>query len=81
MYHTPEFISLPQQLVFRPYLPPSTICHCSLSNKALLPLSSKKNPRIVKPRASTDQKILLLNFLNLQKNLACFVRTSIVRIR
>ena len=42
-YDIPEFISLPQQLVFRPYLPPSTTFQCSLSNNVLLPLAQNKN--------------------------------------
>ena len=41
MYDIPEFFS-PQQLVFRPYLLPSTTFQCSLSNNIFLPAARKK---------------------------------------
>ena len=68
MYDIPEFISLPQQLVFRPYVSHRTAFHCSSSNNILLPLASRK-PRIVKPRPRTYQKNTILQFLKPSKKL------------
>ena len=43
MYDLPETISLPYQIVFRPYLLPSTKFCRSFLNDFLLPLAKKKN--------------------------------------
>ena len=43
MYDVPETISLPYQIVFRPYLLPSTNFCCNFSNDVLLPIAPKKN--------------------------------------
>ena len=43
MYDIPAIISSPHQILFRPYLPPSTNICRSFSNDVLLPLAPKKN--------------------------------------
>ena len=61
MYDVPETISLPYQIVFRPYILPSTNFCCNFSNDVLLPLAPKKNPRI-KPRTCIDRKNTIPQF-------------------
>ena len=61
MYDVPETISLPYQIVFRPYLLPSTNFCCNFSNDVLLPLAPKKTPRI-KPRTCIDSKNTIPQF-------------------
>ena len=62
MHELPATISIPYQIVFRPYLLPSTKICRSFSNDFLLPLAQKKNPRIAKPRTSTDTKNTIPQF-------------------
>ena len=62
MHDLPEIISIPYQIVFRPYLLPSTKICRSFSNDFLLPLAQKKKPRIATPRTSTDTKNTIAQF-------------------
>ena len=70
MYDIPAIIFLPHQIVFRPYLSPSTNFRCSLSNNVLLLLTQKKIHRIVKLR--TDQTNIILQFFHPSKNPSVF---------
>ena len=58
-HEIPQFIFIPQKLVFRPYLLPST-------QSFSLPAANKKNPRI-NLRTSTDQTNSILNFFKPSK--------------
>ena len=61
MYDVPETIFLPFQIVFRPYILPSTNFYRNFSNDVLLPSAPKKTPRI-KPRTCIDSKNTIPNF-------------------
>ena len=75
MHDLPETISIPYQIVFRPYLLHSTKICRSFSNDFLLPLAQKKNLVSLHLVPVQTPKIQFLNFLSLQKNLSFLVRT------
>ena len=66
MYDILGFISFPHQIVFRPYLPPSTNFRCSLSNDVLLPLAQKNLVSLNLVPVQTT-KIQLSNFKTFKK--------------